>query len=64
MLDFVKLDNINIKYNENLKNFIMINNKSCKILFQYNSNKLNYFNKAYDINIRNKNDNIIFSKNV
>jgi hypothetical protein len=52
-------NDINIKYDAKLNYFLVINNKSYKILFQFNSNKLNYFNNTYNVN-----NNIIYSKNV
>jgi hypothetical protein len=52
-------NDINIKYVAKLDYFLVINNKSSKILFQFNSNKLNYFNNAYNVD-----NNFIYSKNV
>jgi len=53
------LNDIYIKHVVKLDYILIKNNKSSKILFQFNLNKLNYFNNAYNIN-----NNIICSKNV
>lgn len=63
MLKNIKLENINIKYNVNLKNIIIKDNELCEILFQFNSNKLDYLKKSYHANIKNGNNYIIYSKN-
>jgi hypothetical protein len=49
MFELIKLQNIYIKYNKNLNNYIIINNISHKIILKFEFNKLDYLNKFYNI---------------